>query len=1616
MKWYERLGVAHAAFGDAATSFWDVIQSAFGENDKTIGETLGSALVRTPVGIGHGLYQTVAAPVQGIAEGLEFASDVATYPLRTVYAAKLLAQSPTWHQTLGVARQGDFWAPRAEAAVDYRTWIQAWEEASNLSLGQAIWLNPGIGEKSLFGFGADLADREQVAKLKDDALFNVVSGLTDAAVAWYADPVTGVLKLGGAAKKVSNTYGAGAHANDPWLEKLLFQKTGLGVKDMDPYMLAQSDRVDEFLAWASGRSAREIIKHPMLDKMPKKDDGAGILAGLLADQDMDTARLVIAVGFGSEKAFAKLQSQSAELANRISSMRNRTNSAFAIELVSKDIVGAFLPAQVPIVPRPGSVLVPLTSPFGKDGAEQAARMARQMAASSYPALGSIANGVLKGDVPAHLKAWTADPRTMEALAASATQSESKLALITAAIGEHAESGGIWGDMIYRVPKGARDSRRADKAIRKDDIALAYETGSFSKWKETFVPGGIFGKGVRIVSYPGFRLAHGFTHNRPPSWIDPNRKDASAALSAYMRHAKAFSDEQHNGLMNEYLTAMDIGERANIVQKIETQAIMRLGMKYGLTGEEALLIAQEGIGRRNKIITQVKKSRGEGGVMGVTDSDGNAIRWSMYETQEVNSVPLVDLVAYERRFKKQASFLKTVGMGAKFDPKQFLEDAYEVFNGIWTTANLLRIGYMVRNVTDDTLRVGASLGTQAFAGMLSDGVRAGLGTNAAIRSMNTDSRLSFAAKSSTAFMARLTGADPLVAQQVVAESFDRMGRDLGSVRTQSELGVVYGGNNYRGPYEGKGESYKFLVGSTFNNLTNTSQDILNNLRSGQGEWKVIAPGDEIHLDSWVHAIHNQIGKSEIGRRFLEGMSGEQVLSWLTKTKDGRSVLRRLGRKDKNDPTDKAWYKKSDEEIEELVGTAQAVTDNYVPILDHLDDPMILRRMALEGKVTRGELEKLFPSNASRPHVHGPTVDFNLSQGPVYDALEAITNTGFKWLGQMPTDKLVRHPVFRRLYIGNIRRYHNLTERQLLDPKYRAQQVLAGNLTERKGVSQWTDAHLRRIEHISRERSLKQLNDLLYDGSTKSNMAHKLRFVSAFFSAWQDSMTKWARIAVDKPEVLVNGAKLWNAPNEMNLGSTEDPITGERVPRFIAKRWNDETNEWEKAPVNWNPLEYNEQAYMELRLPEGIAKLIPGHESGTIQISKPSMNLVLQGDPWWLPGAGPITQFAISKYALAHPTTLPEVYKWAIPFGADDSVKSLLPAWAKRLWDSGESITDQTRANAFSAIAQTQIMNAKLGKRSMPKDAEFYKEIEKRTDDYFKLRAFTSFIAPFSVSYKSPYQFYIDELQKFRGQSKPEDDFTADEKFLETHGDDFYIFTMSMSKNVTGLPASREAWDKSQKVQDLIAENPELAMVHVGQIANQEFDQYVYDAQRRQEIKDGSGRTSRMGQSPKAALESVEISQGWREFTQVMDLIDSVQYDPSLPEGFLDFFRKEEAKKIAIARPEWAKEYYQTDREKVPRNVKMLTDYMMKNPREVLRPEIQQLAKYMTVREQFQEKLLLLKAQGKPSTLDAKANRLLAEEWKTTQEKFAEENTVFGRIFWRFLSNDRLQTSALDEEVT
>lgn len=1156
----------------------------------------------------------------------------------------------------------------------------------------------------------------------------------------------------------------------------------------------------------------------------------------------------------------------------------------------------------------------------------------------------------------------------------------ELDLLNAAVGSGGESRGVWNAMIGQVIEPG------NRQLMKADRTLAYDWETRSGVAERIIQPKGFGLPVRVIQAVPWHVARAFTEKRPPSWIDPNRGDSHAAFAAYLNSADIIDPHEKDQLLRRYMAAFDPADKKELLVRVEATAIRNMATKYGLSEEAAAAIAQRSISERNSVVQQLRKQQPNRYAADVAvtkerfpwedypiDDDLIPVTAPILETQEVNSIPLMDLQRYERVLKANAKTLRAFDRGAA-NIGEFMDRAYDVFNPLWSFSVLMRFGYTIRTLTDDMLRIWASLGAMSIMGNIHAGLKNMLTEDGQSWRTFDPSKGALGQRArnirtglARSYLGAAAAASPKDVAKVLRAEVDRMGRDIESVRKITDLGWTYRGRKFEAPYGGKAGVYRQVVGATHEAIARTSAQIIEQLRSDYAHWDVVNPGDANHLDSWVYAVNNQIAQSAIGKRFLEGWTGEQVERWLRTSAEGHAVRKKIGTAGR-DP-------------ERLAGTVQAVVDQYVPILRDADDPMLLRRLALEGKLDAKTLEQVFPNPVDRPQVHGPTIDDNLYMGPLTKFRDSIVSTGFKWLSQIPSDKLMRHPTFRTLYQDSIRRqYDNL--RRLRDDD-----LITGD-------------DLKAMEHTARESALKGVQDLLYDVSTKSNAAHMARFVTSFFSAWEDSISKWSRLAMDKPQLLFIGTKIYEAPNEMNFGMTTDP-DGNRVPRVQVVDEDGNVVKPEDSTVDGNER-------IVLRLPEWAKKVIPGAEDlGPLPIPKESLNLILQGNPWWLPGAGPLVQVPIGAIAKDQPT-IKEVYEWATPYGAPDIADVMLPGWLKQSLKANAGLDDPTYANQYTQILLTEEYRIRKGERTRPGPVQFEKEIRARTDAAFKVRSYVRFFAPFTADFQSPYQFYIDQYRKLAEAHGDE----ADERFYEVYGDDLYLFTTALSKSNTGIRATDTAYLATKKYADLIAANPEYGALIIGPDLNKGgFNQYVHEAQFSQIVQPGTGLTSREHRTPLQALADNDRKLGWMKFQRYMGIVTNMETSGRYSRDQIAAARRAIVEFIGEDNEAWLDDYQNTDRAKIPNRIAFFED-LVREPKLIndpMRTDLRVLAEYLAVRRSYVDHLAALKKAGRASTLTARENAGLADQWRRIQDAFAGSDTRFGDLFWRYLSHDELQVA-------
>lgn len=608
---------------------------------------------------------------------------------------------------------------------------------------------------------------------------------------------------------------------------------------------------------------------------------------------------------------------------------------------------------------------------------------------------------------------------------------------------------------------------------------------------------------------------------------------------------------------------------------------------------------------------------------------------------------------------------------------------------------------------------------------------------------------------------------------------------------------------------------------------------------------------------------------------------------------------------------------------------------------------LRDAALAGTAKADDLAKWVPNAAERPLVHGEILAQILGGSPVNETYEKVIRTLYDALGRAPTDALARQPYADAIYRAEVERQFRLYDKQ--------------------GV-EITDKVMRRIEGQARRQMVVETRRLLYDLAEQSEISQVMRFAAPFFSAWQEVLTVWAGVAVENPAYIARVLKAYAAPDKAGLVTTDDQ--GEK--------------------------------YVAMKLPEWAQDKIPGFASvGAVRFNMGSLNMVLSGPP----GAGPVVQIPVA-YLLRDRPDLAEndlIQTFIFPFGVPDSVmQGLIPPTLKRLISAAREEDDEAYLRAKLRIWQTKIIEVSEGKRPPATVEELEDEAAKEARSFFTLRGFVSFVSPVGLSFDSPYQPYIEAYRRMR----EEDPQTADERFLDTYGPEFFPLTQALTRTVDGIPATVEGYKAAGRYGELIdgLEEPDLARLIVGAEGAGEFARSVYEHQLDQGAAT-DGRQGRVALSKREFIEGPNVRLGWIEYRRAMDTINAELLARGLPNMQVRAARDLRAAKKAVVQdlaqrfPEWHAQFSITDRSHWSKRMRDLRK-IAADPKMQARPDVRGLNEYLALREVIVGEL----RQRKAHTLQAGSNASIRRVWDAAVDQIVANNPAFGALADRWLSND------------
>jgi hypothetical protein len=300
----------------------------------------------------------------------------------------------------------------------------------------------------------------------------------------------------------------------------------------------------------------------------------------------------------------------------------------------------------------------------------------------------------------------------------------------------------------------------------------------------------------------------------------------------------------------------------------------------------------------------------------------------------------------------------------------------------------------------------------------------------------------------------------------------------------------------------------------------------------------------------------------------------------------------------------------------------------------------------------------------------------------------------------------------------------------------------------------------------------------------------------------------------------------------------------------------------------------------------------------------------------------------------------------------------------------------------------------------------KEINDRVLKQLALEAASRFVLPFATNTRSPYQFYIDEAQRMR----EEDPTNFRENFYKKYGDDYYIFTTSLSRNNTGIAATVEANRRGLQLQDLIAENPEYGWFVVGDANTGEFSPTVYQVQRERAIAPGSTIKYRESRDPYEAIKETNAEKGWILYNKGIDLIEAERIRRELKSlqsrGAEDLAAAKEAfvAELSSENPDWAEVRGKMDTRKVV-NFLNYANKVVQDERVAKREDMKTMAEYLEGRKIIIEAL----SRRKSKNIDNEANADLRMAWAEFVGELIDTDITFTRVYSRILENDKLTES-------
>lgn len=324
--------------------------------------------------------------------------------------------------------------------------------------------------------------------------------------------------------------------------------------------------------------------------------------------------------------------------------------------------------------------------------------------------------------------------------------------------------------------------------------------------------------------------HVITRMEEHPWIHLDDPESDVSVWRMLNKSELPLPEQL-AWRSRYMGEATAAGRMSVATQAEDAAVSSIAAKAGMSTEEIQAVlgeAQKGRGLAKRALDS-RAYDGEGrSVITMDGEDGYAHKLTimdapLYETQLPNLHPMVDLDEVKKAISPIHKFLNRVP-GHEVAPA-----ALKAFADVWKPAVLLRVGFPLRFLSDESLRSIAKIGALA----------------------TTKNLVSGFGDAGSALLEKI------------------------GMHTPEMHGLNIAGHEFEGAFGAPGDGagiYKKLIQAreSFGTLLSEDEGRLLDQMIASGPWRSIMPTEPAYANAWEHAANNQIGKSELGSKLLETM--------------------------------------------------------------------------------------------------------------------------------------------------------------------------------------------------------------------------------------------------------------------------------------------------------------------------------------------------------------------------------------------------------------------------------------------------------------------------------------------------------------------------------------------------------------------------------------------------------------------------------------------------------------------------------------------------------------------------------------------------------------------------